>query len=115
MLVIAGVSSACWYIGLNPMLLCRGNKEAIVGRCVRRAEVGSRYALNSRPHRQFLGLQSLRGHAARCGLGQSVPLVGAVLWNNEVQGSFQRMTPSRGLPSARAHPKSQLFPCRAFP
>jgi hypothetical protein len=34
MLVIAGVSSACWYIGLNPMLLCRGNKEAIVGRLV---------------------------------------------------------------------------------
>ncbi len=45
MLVIAGVSSACWYIGLNPMLLCRGNKEAIVGRLVC---VAPKWALDTR-------------------------------------------------------------------
>lgn len=64
---------------------------------VRRAEVGSRYALNSRPHRQFLGLQSLRGHGARCGLGQSVPLVGRVLWNNDGSGQFPADDPKLGL------------------
>ena len=74
MLVIAGVSSACWYISLNPMLLWRGNKA------------GDRWTLGLRPRQSALSIRAKLSTAAavpraatstwtwgRCGLGKSAP------------------------------------------
>jgi hypothetical protein len=64
MLVIAGASSACWYIGLNPMLLCRGNKE------------GDRGTLGLRPRQSGLSIR------AKLSTAPAVPRTAASTWTS---------------------------------
>lgn len=77
MLVIAGVSSACWYIGLTRCCLSRGQWKR------------SRETLGLSPFRLSIRAKLLdrTGSSSGGGLGTSAP-EGAVLWNNDGLGRF---------------------------